>query len=127
MFGENFEIYWSQVTKNSFKLSTMDGENFEIYWSQVTNLWDLPLYEKVVTPTYKISPPPSPTTPTMFCQTSQPPPFKPPWGGGGHYEYRQHKGTSHSLRTEACHLHKLEKLGGPRLTLEGHHILKYPE
>ena len=76
--------------------------------------------------------PPSPTTPPMFCQTSQPPPFNPLTpphqnGGGGHYEYRQHKGTSHSLCTEACHLHKLEILGGPRLTLEGHHILKYPE
>ena len=33
--GENFEIYWSQVAKNAFKLSTMVGENFKIYWPQV--------------------------------------------------------------------------------------------
>ena len=30
MVGENFEMYSSQITKNTFKLSTMVGGNFEI-------------------------------------------------------------------------------------------------
>ena len=35
MVGENFEIYISQMGKNTLKLSTMVGENFEIYSSQL--------------------------------------------------------------------------------------------
>ena len=35
MFGENFEMYISQMAKKAFKLSTMVGENFEIYVSQM--------------------------------------------------------------------------------------------
>ena len=35
MVGENFEIYISQMGKNTLKLSTMVGENFEIYISQM--------------------------------------------------------------------------------------------
>jgi hypothetical protein len=38
MIGENFEIYFSQMTKNDLKLSTMVGENFEIYLSQVAKM-----------------------------------------------------------------------------------------
>ena len=35
MVEENFEIYFSQMAKNAFKLSIMVGENFEIYFSQM--------------------------------------------------------------------------------------------
>ena len=35
MVRENFEIYSSQVAKNTLKLSTIVGENFEIYSSQL--------------------------------------------------------------------------------------------
>jgi hypothetical protein len=35
MVGEKFEIYFSQMAKNEFKLSSMVGENFEIYFSQM--------------------------------------------------------------------------------------------
>ena len=35
MFGGNFEIYFSQMAKNAFKLSTMVGENFEFYLTQM--------------------------------------------------------------------------------------------
>ena len=35
MVGEIFEIYFSQISKNAFKLSIMVGENFEIYFSQM--------------------------------------------------------------------------------------------
>ena len=34
-FGEHFEIYCSQMTKNAFKLSNIVGEKFEIYRSQM--------------------------------------------------------------------------------------------
>ena len=34
MFGENFEIYFSQMAKNAFILYTMVGESFEIYLFQ---------------------------------------------------------------------------------------------
>ena len=34
MVGEKFEIYFSQMAKNAFKLSTMVGESFEIYLFQ---------------------------------------------------------------------------------------------
>ena len=33
--GENFEIWWPQMTRNVFKLSTMVEENFEICLSQI--------------------------------------------------------------------------------------------
>ena len=35
MVGENFEIYSSQLAKNTLKSSTMAGENFEIYSSRL--------------------------------------------------------------------------------------------
>ena len=35
MVGENFEIYSSEVAKNTLKLYTMVWENFEIYSFQV--------------------------------------------------------------------------------------------
>ena len=35
MVGENFEIYSSQLSKNTFKSSTMVGEKFGIYSSQL--------------------------------------------------------------------------------------------
>ena len=35
MVGENFEIYFSQMAKNTFKLSTMIDEIFEIYFFQM--------------------------------------------------------------------------------------------
>ena len=35
MFGENFEIYLSQVRKSTFKFSTVLGESFKIYLSRV--------------------------------------------------------------------------------------------
>ena len=35
MFGENFEICWSQMSKNTLKLSTIVRENFEIHLAQM--------------------------------------------------------------------------------------------
>ena len=35
MFGENFEMYLSEMAKNELKLSTMVEENFEIYLSEM--------------------------------------------------------------------------------------------
>jgi len=41
MFGEKFEIYFSQMAKNAFILYTMVGESFEIYLFQKVP-WVLP-------------------------------------------------------------------------------------
>ena len=35
MFGENIEIYFSEIAKNTLQFSTLVGENFEIYLSEI--------------------------------------------------------------------------------------------
>ena len=35
MVGENFEIYMSEMAKNTLELSTMVGANFKIYMSEM--------------------------------------------------------------------------------------------
>ena len=49
MVGENFEIYWPQMARNVFKLSTMIEENLEICWPQMArNVNCLPWLKKIL-------------------------------------------------------------------------------